>query len=714
IGRPISNTQIYIVDDWLNPVPIGVAGELYVGGAGVARGYLNRPELTAERFIPNPFGEAGARLYRTGDLARYREDGNIEFLGRVDHQVKIRGFRIELGEIEAALCRLPQLREAIVVAREDAVTGKRLIAYVTAREHAMLDTAALRAALQSELPDYMVPSAIVVLDRLPLTPNGKVDRKALPSPDFAAQAAQAYVAPRDAVEETVCRVWAEVLGLERVGVEDDFFALGGHSLLAVTLIERLRKEGLASDVRTLFAHPTPSGLAQRLGGASAIAVPQNLIPEGATAITPDMLTLAKLAQAEIDRIIAKVPGGAANVQDIYPLAPLQEGVLFHHLLAGSGDPYLLQAVIACDTRARLDAFLSALHQVMARHDILRTAVVWEGLSEPMQVVWRHAPLTVEEIELEATADAAAALRARFDPRHYRLDLACAPLLHAAVARDAAKDRWLLLILAHHLALDHTTLDVVVEETQAQLAGRLEGLAPPLAFRDFVAQARLSTSAAEHEAYFRAQLGDVEEPTAPFGLLDVRGDGSKIEEARLVLEPELAGRIRRQARALRVSATSLFHTAFAQVAARASGRDDVVFGTVLFGRMHGGAGADRAVGIFINTLPVRARIGGQSVETGVREMQAALTGLLRHEHASLSLAQRASGVSAPAPLFSALLNYRHSPAASAEAADAAASEGGVETIYGEERTNYPLTLSVDDLGEGFELVAQTAAPLAPGR
>ena len=711
IGRAISNTRIYLLDDWLRPVPVGVCGELYVGGAGLARGYLNRPELTAERFVPDPFGAAGGRLYRTGDLARHRADGNIAFLGRLDHQVKIRGFRIELGEIEAALTRLEPVREAVVVAREDAVGGKRLVAYATGRG---LDASALRVALRQELPEHMVPSAFVVLEALPLTANGKIDRKALPAPDMEGRIAQRYVAPRDATQETLCRVWADVLGVERVGIEDDFFELGGHSLVAVTLIERLRKEGLASDVRTLFAHPTPAGLAAELGVGRGIEVPPNLIPAGATAITPRMLTLARLSQEEIDSIVATVPGGAANVQDIYPLAPLQEGVLFHHLLAQTGDPYLLQLVVAFDTRDRLEQFLAALQDVTARHDILRTAVVWEGLFEPMQVVWRRAPLVAEEVELGATADVAEALRLRFDPRHYRVDARRAPMVHAAFARDAARDRWLLHILAHHLVLDHTTLDVVIAETQAHLADRAEGLAAPLAFRDFVALARLGASRAEHEAYFRELLGDVEEPTAPFGLLDVRGDGSGVKEARLALDGGLAGRIRRRARALRVSAASLFHTAFAQVVARASGREDVVFGTVLFGRMHGGAGADRAVGMFINTLPVRARLGGRGVEAGVREMQAMLTGLLRHEHASLALAQRASGVAAPTPLFSALLNYRHSPA-ERPAPDAAASiPGGVETIYGEERTNYPLALSVDDLGEDFELTAQTTSPLAPER
>ena len=266
IGRAIANTQMYVLDGHMEPVPVGVTGELYIGGAGLARGYLNRPDLTAERFVPDPYGKkAGARLYRTGDLGRWREDGNIEFLGRVDDQVKIRGYRIELGEIEAVLREHAGVGEAVVVVREEEGREKRLVGYVVARQGEEAPGAGdLRKHLAGRLPEYMMPTAFVFLERMPLTPNGKLDRRALPAPDQGRpEQEQGYVGPRTPTEELLCGIWAKVLRLERVGVEDNFFEMGGHSLLATQAVSQTQRLfAIDLELKAMFEAPTVERLAR--------------------------------------------------------------------------------------------------------------------------------------------------------------------------------------------------------------------------------------------------------------------------------------------------------------------------------------------------------------------------------------------------------------------------------------------------------------------
>ncbi|MES2940790.1 MAG: amino acid adenylation domain-containing protein [Pseudomonadota bacterium] len=720
IGRPIADLRAYVLDRWGKPVPIGVAGELHVAGDGLARGYLGRPALTAERFVPDPFGVPGARMYRSGDLARWRADGGLEYLGRIDHQVKVRGFRIELGEIEAALADLPAVREAVVLAREDVPGDQRLVAYLLAASGEQPAASELRGALARRLPGYMLPAHYVWLAVLPLTTNGKVDRKALPAPEASTAANRTYEAPVGETEATLARLWAALLQVDQVGRHDNFFELGGHSLLAVTLIERMREAGLHASVRALFATPTVEALARACAEAAhearAVAVPSNLIPEGCIRLEPSMLPLVDLTAQQLEHIAEAVPGGAANIQDIYPLAPLQEGILFHHRLSQQGDAYLLQTLLGFDTRERLDRFTAALRQVIARHDILRTAVLWDGLPEPVQVVWRKALLHIAEVALDAAdGEPARQLAERYGPKNFRLDVREAPMLRGFCARDAGNGRWLLQVLAHHLVNDHTTLDLVLEEVRAILAGKGETLGKPVPFRNFVAQARLGVSRAEHEAYFKELLGSVDEPTAPYGLLQAQGDGSDIAEARRLVDPEVGRRLRLQARQLGIGTASLLHLAWAQVLGRLTGRTDVVFGTVLFGRMHGGAGADRGMGLYINTLPVRIRLARHGARDGALHTHRLLGELLRHEHASLALAQRCSGVAAPAPLFTSLLNYRYNAAAANQAAGMRVDWEGMQVLERQERTNYALTLSVDDMGEdGFGLTAQVSAGLPAER
>ena len=270
IGKPMANAEAYILDSHLQPVPIGVPGELCVGGRGLARGYLRRPELTAEKFIPNPFA-TGSRLYKTGDLARFRPDGNIEFLGRIDYQVKVRGFRIELGEIESLLKTFPGISQTVVVARADSGEENRLVAYLVTDLAAAPSETDLRSFLKTKLPEYMVPAAFVLLEKLPLNLNGKIDRKALPKPDYHADVSQ-FVAPRTETEKNIATIWSQVLGVKTVGVHDNFFEMGGHSLLAAQIVSRLKKSGQAVALRDLFQTPTVAELSSILEKNPAASV----------------------------------------------------------------------------------------------------------------------------------------------------------------------------------------------------------------------------------------------------------------------------------------------------------------------------------------------------------------------------------------------------------------------------------------------------------
>ncbi|PHM60988.1 non-ribosomal peptide synthetase [Xenorhabdus ishibashii] len=725
IGRPIANTRIYILDAHGQPVPRGVAGEIYIAGAGVARGYLNRPELTAERFLADPFSsEPDARMYKTGDLGRWLPDGNIEYQGRNDFQVKLRGFRIELGEIESRLTQCDGVREAVVIAREDGSGQKQLIAYLRPEEGVELVPADLRQQLAQHLADYMLPSAFVTLEAFPLTPNGKLDRQALPAPDLSAIVTRGYEAPVGETEIALAQIWQKLLGLTQVSRHDQFFELGGHSLMIVSLVEELRQLGWQLEVPSVFASPILTDMAQTIQrNTHSFVVPPNLISEGCTAITPDMLPLVSLSQSEIDTLVEQIPGGANNIQDIYPLAPLQEGILFHHLLQTQGDDYLLRIVLACSTREHLDNFLGALQQVIDRHDILRTAVYWQNLARPVQVVWRQALLAIHEFIPATTDDIPTQLLAHTDPLRHRINLNQAPLFAADITHDPAQDEWLLALRFHHLVNDHMTSDLIFAEIAQILRGNAADLPAMLPYRNFIAQT-LSVPVAEHETYFRTRLADIDEPTAPFGILSIPSDSDNstvnertinertINENSLLLDPALAKAIRSQARRLGVSPSVLFHVAWAQVVAQTSGRDDVVFGSVLLGRLQGGAGADRILGMFINTLPLRISLGGRTVHTIVQETYHNLTALLEHEQAPLALAQRCSGVAQPMPLFSALLNYRHSPSDQDKTTDISGT--AMRLVAAEERTNYPITLSVDDLGDNFELTALTVTNIAAER
>ncbi|HEX9316331.1 MAG TPA: condensation domain-containing protein, partial [Actinomycetota bacterium] len=412
VGLPLRNLQAYVLDGKLSPMPTGVPGELYLAGAGLARGYLHRPGLTAERFVANPFGEPGSRMYRTGDVVRWKPGGVLEHLGRTDEQVKIRGFRVEPGEIEAALMGHPDVAEAVVVAREDAPGDKRLVAYLVAAPGSAEPTAAdLRAFLAEALPDYMVPSAFVVLDGLPLTPNGKLDRKALPVPGVDAATHARYVAPRTEAEAVVAAIWAEVLGVERVGVEDNFFELGGDSILSIRVISRLRAAfAVEISPRALFTTPTVAGL--------AAALPVDAVADDSGVVSPIPV---------LDR------------QGPLPLSFAQQRLWFLDEFEPNSSEYITPAALRLRGELDVEALNAALSALVARHESLRTT--FESVEgRGVQVVHPPSEVVVPVVDL---SDLPAPEReARLDgilqeEAGTPFDLSRGPLLRARLVRLAS-------------------------------------------------------------------------------------------------------------------------------------------------------------------------------------------------------------------------------------------------------------------------------------
>ena len=572
----------------------------------------------------------------------------------------------------------------------------------------------LREFLEERLPPYMVPAAIVALDELPLTENGKLNRRALPDPPCQTYSRQPYEAPQGEVEEALAGIWQELLRVERIGRYDNFFELGGHSLLIAQMVERLRREGLSVDVRSVFESPTLAVLAGTLGRQmrASVTAPPNLIPRECQAIMPHMLTLIKLEPEHIERIAEAVPGGARNIQDIYPLAPLQEGILFHHLLSEKSATYIAATLFEVRSRTKLDAFVNALQGLVDRHDALRTAILWEQLPRPVQVVYRRATMTIEEVELDPSLDPIEQLKQRMLPEYQRLTLSQPPLMHLQVAADPQGRHWYVLLQLHHLASDRISLEVMTSEVISHLQGGAEKLPEPVPYRDHVAQTLSIRTEVEAGPFFRSRLLRIEEPTAPFGLLNVYGDGRQIEEASELIDATLASRVRSQARSLKVGAATLFHAVWALVVSRTSGRSEVVFGTVLSGRMHGGVGAQRAIGMFINTLPLRLRLQGLAAGELVEQMHRELLELLKYEQVPLTTAQRCSGISGSAPLFTALLNYMQIASDGTEGFVNAGLQ--IRVLASRWRTNYPISLTVNDGDEGFLLTAQTDRSIDPRR
>jgi non-ribosomal peptide synthetase component F/acyl carrier protein len=605
IGRPIANTQIYILDAHLQPVPLGVAGEIYIGGAGVARGYLNRPGLTAERFVADPFGQTeegtqggahphannntgpSARLYKTGDLGRWLPDGTIEFLGRNDFQVKIRGFRIELGEVESQLSKCPGVREAVVIAREDSPGDKRLVAYLLARDNAELSAADLRSQLAAVLADHQLPSAYVTLESFPLTPNGKLDRKALPAPDGASVVSRGYEAPQGPIETAIARIWQELLQLDQVGRHDHFFELGGHSLLAVQLVSRLRQElDVEVPLRDLFAQATLAGFAQIVTTARQAALPPILSADRSQALP---LSWAQQRLWFLDQL-----DPAASVAYHIPA-----GLRLH----GTLDRTALQA---------------ALDQIIARHEGLRTTFVSVD-GQPSQVI---APasigFTLLEHDLRGLAppeQATTVSQFSADEASQPFGLATGPLIRGQLLQ-LAEDEHILLITQHHIVSDGWSMGILIREFSSLYAAFRLGQPDPLP--------TLGIQYADYAAWQRQWLqGDTLQAQIDFwqshltgapGLLELPTDrprpatqsyvGGSVE---FTLSTELGAGLKQLAQRHGSTLFMVLLTGWSILMARLSGQGDIVIGTPVANRQR--TEVEALIGFFVNTLALRVKMEG---------------------------------------------------------------------------------------------------------
>ncbi|MGW1108617.1 amino acid adenylation domain-containing protein [Streptomyces sp. NPDC002540] len=592
VGHPLTDLDVYLLDAQGALVPIGVPGEIHVGGPGVARGYLGRPALTAERFVPDPYGPAGARLYRSGDLARRLPDGSLEFLGRIDGQVKIRGFRIELGEIETALATHPAVRDAVVLAREDTPGDKRLVAYVTPAADAAPTPAELRTHLSGVLPEYMVPAAFVALDRLPLTTNGKLDKRALPEPGQDALGAGGHVAPRTVAEERIAQVWAEVLGLDRVSVEDGFFELGGHSLRAVTLVGRLRAIGYDLAVRDVFEHRTVARIAELVTGRPAPA-------EAVRTVEPFALVTAE------DR--ALLPEGLV---DAYPLSQVQLGMVVEMLTDDGKHPYhnVTSFRIRDERPFSLDALRAAAAAVVARHEALRTSVALTGCSVPLQLVHEAAEMSVGARDLSQLTEEElqASLREfTLKERGELFDLAAPPLLrlYAHVAGDGS---WWITHTECHAILDgwsHHSLLMEVLDDYGRLVDGEEPAAPErpaVRFADFVRAELDVLGSAESRGYWQSVVDGHARLTVP---APWRGDPADEGAPYRVPVPfhDLEDRLRALASKSGASLKSVLHAAHLKTLGMLTEEERFFTGLVCNARPEV-LGADRVYGMHLNTLP----------------------------------------------------------------------------------------------------------------
>ncbi|HEX2204684.1 MAG TPA: amino acid adenylation domain-containing protein, partial [Longimicrobium sp.] len=592
IGAALPGASVHLVDDALDPVPQGEAGEIVIGGGGVARGYLNRPALTAERFVPDPFSSVpGARMYRTGDRARHRDDGALEFMGRIDEQVKVRGYRIEPGEVAAVLESHANVARAVVVAREDVPGMRRLVAYVVPKDGSEVDAAALREHLGEKLPEWMVPAAFVALDALPLTPNGKVDRAALPAP-AAAESEAEYVAPRTETERVVAEVWAEVLGVERVGMDDVFFALGGHSLAATGVVSRVRDAlGVEAPLSALFGAATAASFAAAVDEARASSSTHRLPP------------------------VLPVPRDGRRD---FPLSASQERVWFLLQLAPDNLAYHAHASLTFRGRLDVPALEAGMTEVVRRHEIFRSSFPTVD-GQPVQRVNPPFEVRFPVVDLTGTPEAERdrAVRAWMDVEFQRrFDIENDATLVWWALLKLADDHHVLVQVEHHLVHDGWSFNLLLADLLEVYRARLEGRAPvlpelPLQFVDYCVWQRewLRTPGAKAQIDYWRRTLEGSPPVLELPLDRPRPALQRFRGAapRFRVPGALVRRVQALSRAEGATPFMTMLAAFDLLLSRYAGQSDLNVATAI--AVRGQPEVARVIGMFVNSMVVRADLSG---------------------------------------------------------------------------------------------------------
>ena len=624
IGKPIANDQVYVLDENDTPSPIGVPGSLYLAGVGLARGYLNRPDLTAERFLPNPLSVCGGeRMYRTGDLARWLPEGNLEFLGRMDHQVKIRGFRIELGEIEAALQEHGGVRQAVVIAREDETGDKRLVAYVVPEQEdeestngsgrAELRMSELREYLLGKLPEYMVPSAYVQLEALPLNHNGKVDRKNLPQADKDTPE-QEYVGPRNATEETLCRLWEEVLRRERVGIHDNFFKSGGHSLLAARVAARMRESlNVEIPLRRMFESPTIAQLAevidQMVQTSGVNGAPLQLLP--------GIKRAGEFGKAVMTSSVSDIQQLPVQEVVFFPASSAQQRLWFLDQLTPGKATYNLPGALRVRGKLDLEVLKRTVEEIVRRHETLRTRFVAAG-DEPQQVIEDRVNVQLPVLDLTGVAGEeereAEAMGLAQEEARTPFDLQQAPLFRGKLLRLGELNH-VLLFTMHHIISDAWSIGILVEEVSvlygAFSAGRPSPLPDlPIQYADYSVWQRecLEGGLLEPQLiYWRQQLEGVGMLQLPTDRPRPPAQSQNGATCEFVIAVDLTQKLKKLAEEQGATLFMVVLAAFQTLLYRCSGQDDIAVGTPVAGRRS--SETEKLIGFFINTLVLRGDLSG---------------------------------------------------------------------------------------------------------